>query len=84
MRVNARFEGAAAEQVQYLMNATDLSMSEVLRVSVEAYYRQVRAQQPATLRHLAPLVGQFHSGSADTSEHYKATLADAWDKKHPR
>ena len=45
MRVNARFEGEAEQQLNYLAEATGQGVSEVLRTSVQHYYDQMRAQR---------------------------------------
>ena len=83
MRVNARFEGVAEQQVDYLAKTMDLSVSEVLRLSVDNYYRQVRGEQPA-LRHFGKHVGRYASGQTDTSARYKTLVAGVEDAKHPR
>ena len=83
MRVNARFEGAAEQQVDYLAKTMALSVSEVLRLSVENYYRQVRGEQPA-LRHFGKHIGRYNSGRADISARYKETVTRAVEAKHPR
>jgi hypothetical protein len=81
MRVNARFEGDAEQQLNYLAEATGLGVSEVLRASVQHYYDQVRAQRGA-LAHFAAFVGQGRSGRADVAGSYKARLAEGWGAKH--
>ena len=81
MRVNARFEGDAEQQLNYLAEATGLGVSEVLRASVQHYYDQVRAQRGA-LAHFSAFVGQGHSGRADVAGSYKARLAEGWGAKH--
>ncbi len=83
MRVNARFEGVAEQQVEYLAKTMDLSVSDVLRVSVDHYYRQVRGEQPQ-LRHFGKHVGAHRSGRSDISENYKAALGEALAAKHLR
>lgn len=83
MRVNARFEGVAEQQVDYLAKTMDISVSEVLRLSVESYYKQMRGRQPA-LRHFGKHIGRYDSGRGDTSARYKEFVAQAIDAKHPR
>jgi len=75
MRVNARFEGVAEQQVEYLVATQGVSVSEVLRLSVEKYYQSVRGEQAKKLQFLGPYIGTAHSGRGDLSANYKAELA---------
>jgi len=81
MRVNARFEGDAEQQVTYLAEVTGMGVSEVLRTSVQHYYDTVRAQRSG-LKHLAAFIGQGDSGRSDVASRYKQQLGDDWHAKH--
>lgn len=81
MRVNARFEGEAEQQLNYLAEATGLGVSEVLRTSVQYYYDQVRARRGG-LAHFAAFVGKGRSGRIDVAGSYKTRLAEGWGNKH--
>ena len=81
MRVNARFEGEAEQQLNYLAEATGLGVSEVLRASVQHYYDQMRAQRNG-LAHFAVFVGQGRSGRGDVASSYKTRLTESWGAKH--
>ncbi len=81
MRVNARFEGVAEQQVEYLASSTGLKLSDVLRDSVDFYYRHMRAQG-AGLRHLSALIGQGDSGRSDISANVKKFLDAGLDEKY--
>ncbi|MDR0781420.1 MAG: ribbon-helix-helix domain-containing protein [Pseudomonadales bacterium] len=81
MRVNARFEGEAEEQINYLAEATGSGVSEVLRVSVRHYYEQLRAQRGG-LTHFAAFVGRGHSGRSDIASSVKERLAEGFGSKH--
>ncbi|MCL1960460.1 MAG: hypothetical protein FWG56_01470 [Desulfovibrionaceae bacterium] len=81
MRVNARFEGEAEQQLSYLAEATGLGVSEVLRSSVQHYYDQIRAQRSG-LTHFAAFVGRGRSGRGDVAGSYKARLAEGWGAKY--
>ena len=83
MRVNARFEGIAEQQVAYLASTTGMSISEVLRLSVQTYYDKVRCEAP-TLAHFGKHIGRYNSGRSDNSVRYKQVLSEAFDKKFPR
>ena len=81
MRVNARFEGVAEQQLEYLTHATSASVSEVLRLSVENYYQQLRGSQP-TLKNFGRHVGAHRSGQTDASANYKTVVAEAIAARH--
>ncbi|MDR0458268.1 MAG: hypothetical protein LBH10_04465 [Burkholderiaceae bacterium] len=81
MRVNARFDGEAEQQLNYLAEITGTGVSEVLRASVQHYYDQLRAQRSG-LTHFAAFVGCGSSGRSDIADSYKARLAEGWDAKH--
>jgi len=83
MRVNARFEGVAEQQVEYLVATKGVSVSEVLRLSVEEYYKKARSAVP-TLRHFGKHIAAYDSGRSDTSVRYKEVLADSLDQKFGR
>ena len=82
MRVNARFEGAAEKQVEYLATTLDTSVSEVLRLSVDSYYTKLRSESTRKLRFLGKHVGKvgLKTGSKRDSAHtnlsvnYKAEI----------
>lgn len=81
MRVNARFDGDAEQQVSYLAEVTGMGVSEVLRTSVQHYYDTVRAQRSG-LKHLSAFIGQGNSGRADVASRYKQHLGYDWRAKH--
>ena len=81
MRVNARFEGVAEQQVSYLATSTGRKVSEVLRESVDFYYRHVRSGGSG-LKHLPKLIGKGDSGLADVSTKVKHYLSEGLVTKH--
>lgn len=82
MRVNARFDGTSEQQITYLSASTGLKVSEVLRESVDFYYRHVRADG-GQLKHLSQLIGQGDSGKSDISANVKRYLAEDLASKFP-
>ena len=74
MRVNARFEGVAEKQVEYLATTLDASVSEVLRLSVDSYYTTLRSGNSRKLSFMGKHIGKVHSGRSDLSVNYKAEL----------
>jgi hypothetical protein len=80
MRVNARFEGVAEQQVTYLATTTGLKVSDVLRDSVDFYYRHLRGEG-GQLKHFSKLIGQGNSGRSDISANVKKFLGDDLDAK---
>ena len=81
MRVNARFEGEAEQQLNYLAEATGTGVSDVLRASVQHYYDQMRAQRGG-LVHFGAFVGQGRSGRDNIASNYKAMMSKDWGAKH--
>ncbi len=81
MRVNARFQGVAEQQVAYLASSTGQKLSDVLRDSVDFYYQHVRAQS-GQLKHLAKLFGQGDSGRSDISANVKPFISVGLDEKY--
>ena len=82
MRVNARFEGVAEQQVTYLATSTGLKVSDVLRESVDFYYRHVRAGG-GQLKHLSKWIGKGDSERSDISANVKKYITDGLDEKYP-
>ena len=82
MRVNARLDDEAAEQIDYLTRATGLGVSHVLRESVALYYSHVRAQR-AGIAHLGALIGKGDSGRSDIASNWKRHLGESLDEKYP-
>jgi Ribbon-helix-helix protein, copG family len=81
MRVNARLDDEAAEQIDYLTRATGQGVSHVLRESVALYYSHVRAQR-AGLTHLGALIGKGDSGRSDIASDVKRHLGESLSAKH--
>ena len=82
MRVNARFEGVAEHQVAYLATSTGLKVSDVLRESVDFYYRHVRGEG-GQLKHLSKWIGKGDSGRSDISAYVKKYVEEGLDAKYP-
>ena len=81
MRVNARLDDEAREQLEYLTAATGMGVSQVLRESVTLYYRQARASATGARRLLA-LVGKGQSGRSDIASDVKRHVGEALAAKH--
>lgn len=81
MRVNARFQGVAEQQVVYLASSTGQKLSDVLRDSVDFYYQHVRAQS-GQLKHLSKLFGQGDSGRSDISANVKQFISSGLEEKY--
>lgn len=81
MRVNARFDEASQEQLDYLARATGQNVSYVVREAVAHYYVHVRAQHQRPNRFLA-LAGRGDSGRSDIASNTKAFVADVLKAKH--
>lgn len=81
MRVNARFEGVAEQQVAYLATSTGLKVSDVLRESVDFYYRHIRGEG-GQLKHLSKWIGKGDSGQSDISANVKEYVGQQLDEKY--
>ena len=81
MRVNARLDPQAQEQLEYLTQATGQSVSVILRESVARYYVEVKAQRRPRMKFL-DLAGQGNSGRSDISSNVKKYVGEAIAAKH--
>ena len=81
MRVNARLDDEAKQQIDYLTAATGMGVSQVLRESVALYYRQARASASGA-KHLLALMGKGRSGRSDIASDVKRHVADALSAKY--
>lgn len=82
MRINARFDEQAEQQITWLTEATGQSVSHVVREAVAVYYRQVKAGQGRLPTRLLASIGAADSGHADTASDYKCLLAESLTAKH--
>ncbi len=81
MRINARFDEASQQQLEYLAQVTGKSVSHVVRESVARYYAEVRAERVG-LRHFAKVIGQGDSGRSDLATNYKQLLTESLAAKY--
>lgn len=82
MRVNARFDGEYARQMEFLSEATGLGVSEVLKASVQHYYEMVRASSGSKLPNLSRFIGKQGSGRSDVSVKAKELFGESVAAKH--
>jgi hypothetical protein len=82
MRVNARFDGEYARQMEFLSEATGLGVSEVLKASVEHYYKMVSASSRSKLPNLSRFIGKQGSGRTDVSVKAKELFGESVAAKH--
>jgi predicted transcriptional regulator len=83
MRINARLDDEAQQQIDYLTAATGQSVSQVVREAVARYHAQTKAQQGGPRRLLA-MIGQGDSGHTDTASTVKQVVAEAMAAKYPQ
>ena len=77
MRVNARLDDSYTEKLEFLKQATGLTLSDVVRESVDRYYAQVRNEADGRHTELDGLVGAFDGvpeTPVDLSAEYKRYL----------
>lgn len=77
MRVNARFEGEHERQMEFLTQATGLGVSEVLKASVEHYYKVMSAAAQTRLVNLRRFIGKQGSGRSDVSVRAKELFGES-------
>lgn len=82
MRVNARLDGEYERQVEFLTEATGLGVSDVLKASVQHYYRLVSQAGQPKLAHLSPLIGRQGSGRSDISTKASEMVGESIAQKH--
>ena len=75
-RLNARITDGLAEKVEFLRRRTKLSVTEILKESIQLYYERVRSQPAGTIEILnkSGFVG-CADGDESLSETYKEDLA---------
>ena len=71
MRVNARLDDSYFEKLEFLKQATGLTLPDVVRESVDQYYARVRNEAAGRFAELDRLVGAF-DGREDTPANLSA------------
>ena len=85
MRVNARLDAEAQEQIKYLTETTGQGISLVVREAVAHYYVHVResARQKVPKRLLAMVgKGRSRDGRTDVATNYKEVIAESIAAKY--
>ena len=82
MRVNARLDETAQEQLNYLAKTTGHSVSHVLRQAVSVYHEKIKQQQARPPSRFLALIGTGNSGRSDVASNVKAHVADIIQRKH--
>ena len=78
VRVNARLDPQAQEQIRYLIETTGQGVSLVVREAVAHYYAHMRERtQHKVPKRLLAMVGKYDSGRSDGATNYKAIVAEA-------
>ena len=83
LRVNARFDRVAEEQLRYIVEHTGMNISEVLKESVAQFHARLRAERasPFEAAQALGLVGAFSGGDPAASESVKQVVGAALDAK---
>ena len=81
MRVNARLDDESERQMNFLVEATHLSVSDVIKASLACYYQAIRAARSTRLTHLRGFIGRQGSGRSDVSIRSKDLLAEGLSEK---
>lgn len=83
MRINARLDEVHSKKLEYLQDATQGGVSDVIKQAIDLFYQKVRAERSnasAMLRR-AGFIG-CGEASADLSETYKEELKKITERKH--
>jgi Ribbon-helix-helix protein, copG family len=81
MRVNARLDEDTARQLKALIERTRLSVSDIIKSSIDHYYRSMRIASPTRAKHIRRLIGKQGSGRSDVSVRSKEVLAESLAEK---
>jgi hypothetical protein len=83
MRINARLDETHSHKLDYLMQVTGDSVTEVIKRAIDVYFEQVQ-QSPSHALDILSRMGFIGSGHAapDLSESYKKELSKDLDRKH--
>jgi hypothetical protein len=76
MRVNARLDDESERQMKFLVEATGLGVSDVVKTSLAHYYQALRSARPTRLTHLRTFIGRQGSGRSDVSVRSKELFAE--------
>ena len=83
MRINARLDDRYEERIAYLREETGLSLSDVVRESLEHYYASIKARKKQGQDALGALVGAF-DGRPDSPEDLSGKAEDYLWRDAPR
>ena len=83
-RVNARLDESFMVKLDYLRAATAMSVSDIVKVSLNHYYETVQAELLRKKNAMLPYIGKYASGNADGSVRYKEWIAASLDEKMAR
>lgn len=83
MRINARLDEEQTRKVNFLKEATDSSVSEIIKHALDQYYEDIRKTQINTIDLLRKtgFIG-CSDGPSNLSTTYKAKLAKGLKSKH--
>jgi hypothetical protein len=80
-RVNARLDESFMVKLDYLKEATAMSVSDIVKASLNYYYETVHAERSRKKDALLPYIGKYASGVSDGSVRYKEYIAASVGRK---
>lgn len=80
-RVNARLDESFMAKLDYLKEATAMSVSDIVKASLNYYYETVHAERLRKKDALLPYIGKYASGNIDGSVRYKEFIAASLEGK---
>lgn len=86
LRVNARLDDEYQAKIDYLAEAKQSTVSDVVRDAIDYYYAAVKVEQVRRVRGLDAIVGMGEStdAPADLSTNYKKTIGEIIEAKFPQ
>ncbi|UJB68736.1 CopG family transcriptional regulator [Acaryochloris sp. 'Moss Beach'] len=81
MRINARLDDEYALKLNYLQRQTEKSVTEIIKLALDAYYQEYAQQHPIDLLTESGFIGCGEAES-NLSTHYKLDYADSLEEKY--
>jgi len=82
MRINARLDKESEEKIESIKRATNKSVTDIIKESVDLYFTQLNLNAKKKNMELFKSLSGIGEGPDDLSENYKKYLTQDLNKKH--
>lgn len=82
MRINARLDDSSEEKIERIKKITKKSTTDIIKESVDLYYRSLRLDAKEKNRKLLKSLSGIAEGESDLSEKYKKRLTEDLSRKY--